>query len=391
MMCSCDEEFARKYLPHQISEGTELETQRRVPVTLGFQRSICDKCRGIPQKAYPKSATYGRGSKVHRYYWREIAFETIKRFAEWAENQGFTDWLEAMLEHREIYNSIEREVVNEIKEMHQTCPKYVYQEESQAEILSRYNVEILDLNGTYVSTPGRYVSILDGNMICTAEEFVERYFKRQGYNVLRTESVPFHVIFGVFMWLLIQDPADELGRFASFGERSAFEQGTQGELITTILPKDFGSSGYFQRRKEAVETHLNSIPEDKDELLWTFDYWIDGSHELRQYLWAHRPEDVDKAREIIRILPPSVIKRILDYLIQNYWQRYLGWPDLLVFDQNEFFFVEVKSSKDKLREDQKTWIGENAQHLNLPFKMVKIHKRDELTLTGSSNNINNDA
>ena len=34
----------------------------------------------------------------------------------------------------------------------------------------------------------------------------------------------------------------------------------------------------------------------------------------------------------------------------------------------------MKSSKDKLSEDQKRWIEANASVLKLPFKLVKIHK-----------------
>lgn len=377
MMCSCDESFGSQFLPHQIGEASEPETKKRIPVTLGFQENICDKCRGIPEKAFPKAETYGRGSKVYRYYWREIAFETINRFEKWCENEGYADWLIAMVEQKHKFESIEREVAKEIKHMHESCPKYIYQEESQAEVFTRYKVEVIDLDGIYIKTPERKISLLDGRDICTAEEFVERYFMKPGYNVLQTESIPFHVLFGVFMWVLIQDHLDELCRSVSFGERSAFEKGTKGELITTLLPEDFGGPGYFKRRKEVIKAHIDSIPEDKEDLLRTFNYWIDGSYGFRQYLWAHREEHIEKDRKILGILPPTILKRILDYLIQDYWERYLGWPDLLVYKQNEFFFVEVKSSKDKLKENQKIWIRYNFQDLKLPFKIVKIHKKAE--------------
>ncbi len=377
MMCDCDEDFARKYLPHQIREATELESKERVPVTIGFQKNICDKCRGLSEKAYPVAEIYGRGSKVQRYYWREIAFETIKRFENWSRKEGYSDWLEAMLEHKDVHKEIERKVVKEINELHKRTPKYTYEEESQNEIISKYSVEVIKLEGVYVKTPDRKVSILRGKSICSAEEYVQQYLNDLGFNVLISESVPFHVIFGVLMWLLIQDPTDRLNRLASFGDRNAFERGTEGKLISTLLPEDFGSSRYYQRRKEAIKAHLESIPEDKDELFWTFDYWIDGSNAFRQYLWAHRQNDLETARMILSVLPPMTVKRILRFLIQDYYQRYLGWPDMLVFRDEQFFFAEVKSSKDKLRDDQKEWIRNNALYLKLPFKVYKIHKKTQ--------------
>ena len=375
MMCDCDEDFARKYLPHQIREATELEAKKRVHVTIGFKKNICDKCRGLPEKAYPMAEIYGRGSKIKRYYWREIAFETIERFEKWSRKEGYTDWLEAMLTHKEVHKEIERKVVKEINELHKTKPKYTYEDESQNEIISKYNVEVINLDGVYVKTPGRKVSILSGKNVCSAEEYVQRYLNELGFNVLETESVPFHVIFGVFMWLLIQDPADNLNRLASFGDRNAFEKNIKGKFISTFLPEDFGSSGYYKRREKAIKAHLETIPEDRDELFWTFDYWMDHSADIRQYLWAHRESDIETARKLLSILPPAIIKSILMFLIQDYYRKSLGWPDILVFRDEEFFFAEIKSSNDKLRGDQKGWIRNNALYLKLPFKVYKIHKK----------------
>lgn len=141
------------------------------------------------------------------------------------------------------------------------------------------------------------------------------------------------------------------------------------------MSEDFGTRGYAARRAEAVEEHLASIPKEREELLWTFDYWVHHSVGLRQYLWAHRPEDVNRARQVISILPVDATFRVLRYLVADYWGRYTGWPDLLAHNDDEFFFAEVKSSKDKLREDQKSWIRGNSAELHLPFKLVKIHKK----------------
>ena len=114
--------------------------------------------------------------------------------------------------------------------------------------------------------------------------------------------------------------------------------------------------------------------QDRDEQKWLFDYWLPYSVDFRQYLWAHRAEHVETARAILDILPAPTILSILRYLIQDYWGRYCGWPDLLVHRGEEFFFAEVKSSGDKLSEDQKRWIGDNYNSLKIPFTLVKIHK-----------------
>jgi hypothetical protein len=374
MMCACEEEFGHQYLPHQLDYGTELHTHRQVPVTLGFQKGICNACRGLPEEAHPTAQLYGRTSKIFRYYWREIAFKTISKFSQWAKEKGYSDWLKARIEYQNIYNSIEREVVAELKETHKYSPKYNYREVSAEEVLTKNKIEIVKLDGAYTKLETG-IAILDGETPCSPEVFAARHFEGLGYKTLFTESVPFHALFGILLWPLIQSPDDPNIQMIAFGDRVAFETKEEDKTIFTLLPIDFGTSGYALRRAEAIERHFSLMPKSTDELIWTFDYWIEPSADLRQYLWAHRPEDVAKAREVIFILPPETTIRILRYLLGDYWRRYCGWPDLLIFRQDEFFFAEVKSSKDKLSEDQKNWINGNNVELHLPFKLVKIHKK----------------
>ncbi len=178
---------------------------------------------------------------------------------------------------------------------------------------------------------------------------------------------------------MIQDPTDPEVHIIGCGDRVAFEKKEKGEMIWMHLPKDFGSSGYYERRQQAIERHFQLLPRTREELLLKFDYWIEHSAKLRQYLWAHRPENVATARKIASILPVEKIIAILQYLLGNYWKRYCGWPDLLIYNESkEYFFVEVKASKDKLSEDQKNWIYGNTEYLHLPFKIVKIHRKEIL-------------
>lgn len=223
-MCLCEQEFACRYLPHQINHGTELETQQRIKVTVGFQPDICDACRGIPNTAYPVAKIYGRTSKLVRYYWREISFETIPKFAEWAETQGFSDWAMALVTYQEKYKSIEKQVKEKIKIEHECLPKYIYQKESQSAIIQKYNVEIVNINATYVKNGCKGAQIIEDNTVLSPEEFVIKYFELLGYQAIVTESIPFHVLFGVFTYLLIQDFDDPKLQLVGFGDRFEFEK-----------------------------------------------------------------------------------------------------------------------------------------------------------------------
>lgn len=376
MMCACDEAIGRKFLPHQLTEGSELETHTRVPVTAGFQPRICRECRGLPSEAHPVAAIHGRTSKLKRYYWRELAFREMELVAERKDAQGRQQIKTDGTEEVRLQERAKKQALSEIKALHAATPKYTYDDESQESILTRCSVQIVNLYGTYLRGPiDRKVQLLDGEEAISAEEYATRHFQRLGYSVLSLESRPFHVLFGVFMWLLIQDPGDPRNRVVGFGDRLAFERGERGQVIWTPLPEDFGTRGYAKRRAAAIDKHLNSSMDDKEELQWLFGYWLEPSKDLRQYLWAHRDEDVETARRLVAVLPATFIVNLMKYLVDDYWGRYLGWPDLIVYKSSDHRFVEVKSSGDKLSDDQKRWISDNHSILNSPFVLVKIHKR----------------
>ncbi|WP_454885349.1 VRR-NUC domain-containing protein [Sphingomonas oryzagri] len=375
MMCACDENFGRRFLSHQLAQGTELGTQSRVAVTGGFQPGICNPCRGKPPTPAPGAAIHGRTSKIKRFYWRELFFLETERFADWqADHPDATPEAAADARHQ-----IERDVLAEIKALHARAPLYDTKETSQAEILERAQVPILSLHPEYAATPEKGAVVMLEGEIVSPEAFVADHLARSGWSSMALESVPLHALFGVMMWLLIQDPADPKNRIVGFGSRTAYEARLPNVQIHTHLPEDFGTPGYGRRRKEAIEEHVAFFfhPDgaaDRDHLLWLFDYWRAPSDPLRQYLWAHRDPDVDRARRLIEILPPDTVIAILRYLADDYWGRYLGWPDLLAARDGAYQFVEVKSSSDGLSGDQMRWIIDNHEILGLPFQLAKLHR-----------------
>ena len=371
-MCSCDERVGRTYLSHQLDVAQELETGVRVAVTLGFKPNICSECRGLPADNFPMASIPGRTSKIKRYYSREITFATFDALAALNRNDPNYD---PITDHSENRKSTEKEVLEKIKLLHSTSPKYSFDEPSQAEILKKYEVEIINVEGAHVRVGGeKRIKIRYDSEHLNPEEFAQRHFEENGYKSILTESVPFHVLFGNLMWMIIQDPKDKNMRSVGFGRRNESPKKGFQDQIWTTLPDDFGKKGYGIRRKKQIAKYLKDMPKNREELFGFFDMYLDGSENLRQYLWAHRGIDIKTAEKLIEILPPLIIVEILQYLADDYWQRFCGWPDMLVYNDDEYFFVEVKSSGDKLSDDQKKWIVGNYDFLKLPFKLFKIHK-----------------
>ena len=248
---------------------------------------------------------------------------------------------------------------------------YVFDEPSQKDIIENYQVEVINYKCTYKKSDTKKASILYKEQTYTAEEYVQERYKEQGYQVVLLESVPIHVIFATFMYQLIEDLSDPRVRVCMFGDRKE-----KGKLIYANLPDDFGTSGFYKRREKEIEKWLEEINYEKEELLWLFNYWVNDEYSgtLRQYLWAFKEEKIQIARLLVQILPGDCIKKILRYLIQDYFSRYCGWPDLFCYNNIEYLLLEVKTSGDKLSDDQRNWIKGNYQELKMPFKLIKLNR-----------------
>jgi hypothetical protein len=329
----------------------------------------------LPPEAHPVAAIYGRTSKIKRYYWREFFKREMEVFGEWALANGVDPLLASGSEAECARKQASIQALDEIKRTHETAPKYSFKaEQTLPELVAECEVEVVSLQGVYVKDVStREAQIQWKGHAVAVEEFVSLHYQQEGYECLEVESVPFHVLFGVYLWLLIQDLEDERVQIVGFGDRFAFDNGEKGHTIWCHKPADFGSTGYAKRRKDAIDRHFAEMLQS-EELDWLFDYWLEPSQRLRQYLWAHRPTDIEKAKKLITILPQETLLRVLRYLADSYWERYLGWPDLLLFRNGDYFFAEVKSSNDQLSNEQKRWIRDNHAMLKLPFKLVKIHK-----------------
>jgi hypothetical protein len=200
-----------------------------------------------------------------------------------------------------------------------------------------------------------------GSESCNVKEYACRYFNRLGYRTTLLENEPIHVLFATYMWPVLQDARDRLSRIVGFPDRPAYDAGIKGKLIWSRLPADFGKPQYATRRAKHIDKHMAVIAAEQQELGGLFDRWLGPSSDLRNYLWAHRAEHIRVARQLIDIMPADTLMEVLRYLIDHYWGRYAGWPDLLVHRQKEFILVEFTSAGDHLGAAQQGWIRDNHE------------------------------
>lgn len=397
MTCACDENIAIYVTPYQAGRGRDQWTHDEVLVTHPLVPGLCHDCRGEIPPPYPRIAHRGASSKIQRYYWHEIWKETELELLAWArendvplfDDDGKPRLLSFRREHAETYKAIEAAVIDRWKKIHEENPRYDFTQPSDADVIKSCEVVVEEIDACYLAPSPGHVLVLplgatDPAGAVQVEEFVARRLRSAGREVMFCESRPFQALYGSLMWLWVQSPSDPRLRPAGFGGRDGVGANEHG-MIWMLRPHDFGSPAHAVRRGEALQAHLDMLPDDLDGMLWAYDYWQEPSRPLRQYLWAYTEEDQERGRTLIEVLGPQRIKQIMRYLAEDYWGRYLGWPDLVSWSDGpngpaDVEFVEVKSSSDKLSDDQRSWIEGNHKQLQLPFHIAKVHRKQRLAV-----------
>ena len=198
------------------------------------------------------------------------------------------------------------------------------------------------------------------------EEFAARHFRRSGFEATFLEGEPFRVLFGVYLWSVIQDRGDRQVRTVGIMAHPGYDHGESNEVIWIPFPSDFGTPAYSRRRAKALTKHLSAIAETRAELLRLFDSWL-GQCRAETIPGAHRRESIETARKLIELIAPTVLKTVLGYLILHYWGHRSGWPDLLVYrpDQAQpvgFMILPISAARSGVRGCSPTSLACNSRH-----------------------------
>jgi hypothetical protein len=144
-------------------------------------------------------------------------------------------------------------------------------------------------------------------------------------------------------------------------------------LIQFLLPEDFGTRDYFKRQSKAFNNLLENLGKT-EELRIIFDKLLQPSTSLRDYLWVNDNEAIELGRIALRIIPKFLVLKCICWALRDFWNRQSGWPDLFIFKNNEFRFVEVKTPNDELSLEQMKWFKWAIEEVHIPCELVRLQR-----------------
>lgn len=191
----------------------------------------------------------------------------------------------------------------------------------------------------------------------TKRSFVElgvlEHFHAQGYEGVFTENYLWRGFFGLFFWDIIFDQDSEA---------------LHNPLQTT--PSDFYTPDFLKKRRKHIDQRLET-------LAYSERFYNIVRHHFQTKAGISNPmvgwhegllSLVEKCYEKLQ---PKQISSVLLEMAKNLRENTRGFPDLFIWNENSYSFVEVKSPNDHLSAQQLYWLHFFEKN-NIEAKVVRV-------------------
>ncbi|TFH90562.1 VRR-NUC domain-containing protein [Vibrio ouci] len=184
---------------------------------------------------------------------------------------------------------------------------------------------------------------------------VKAYFEQQGYQVFYAENMLLNGLFGLAFWDAIFAPVE--GAFINQYQHR---------------PLDLYHSDFIAKRKEKIEEVLHTIQHDGfDHLCSMYEQKYGLSNPFVHWpLFSKTLLDA-----CIESMPKQLIAELFKVMLQDLKLFRNGMPDLMLFKDGNYQWVEVKGPGDKLQDNQWRWITQ-FNRLDINFSVCYVKHRE---------------
>ena len=207
------------------------------------------------------------------------------------------------------------------------------------------------------------------------EEVAIEFYKKKGYNAIWSENDYWGFLYALLFWDIIFLKTDTcISKPMSdpdFEQVYEFYQNSGGY----DMPHDFFSPSFYIYRNTEIKEWM--------DFLKTADIpRILKNRYEKHYLERCRPiEDWNKYSLDELLIAPRVLSneqflKIMERLVFSFSDYRRGFPDLIVYNDEELFFSEVKSKKDNPSEEQIIWHDYLLKEVDVPVDLFCVNKTD---------------
>lgn len=175
---------------------------------------------------------------------------------------------------------------------------------------------------------------IDESFRNTPERGAVDYYRRQGFEAVQSENGLWRALFGMLFW-------DEIYCDQNAAIHNAFER----------LPESLKSGGFYDAFQDRIERKLEALADPSatiQKLLGTLSAHYGTPNGI--FLW--RPAVGDWLDPFVKLAPPAAAAKVLRAMCKSYVTRKDGFPDLMLWNDAQLRFVEIKTAGDQIRRNQ---------------------------------------
>jgi len=179
------------------------------------------------------------------------------------------------------------------------------------------------------------------------------YYREQGFHAVFSENEPWRSLFGLLFWDIIYDT-----------NVKAIHNPLQRVPSDFFLP-DF----YYNRSEQLLERMKTANTRESIEEIITKTY--QEKFGMTNVLVSWYEGSLEKVLTLISWLTPEQIHAVLLEIAYNLRENTRGFPDLMVWNETEYAFIEIKSPTDHLSSRQLHWQHFFTEH-KIQSRIVRV-------------------
>lgn len=181
---------------------------------------------------------------------------------------------------------------------------------------------------------------------------VVQYYRERGFRAVHSENYVWRGLFGLILWEVMYDS----------------EQFIHHPLQRH--PTDLFLADFYLHRKEAIHAQLNRFADSA--AAWTYAKQIYNREKgtVNAFIAWHEAF-LPLAELYFSRMSWEQIGEVLLQMARHPKENARGFPDLTVWNETEFFFVEVKSATDQLSARQYFWL-QCFNRLQIPAQILRV-------------------
>ena len=229
-------------------------------------------------------------------------------------------------------------------------------------LIKNINFKCIDYEPYEFSKNKNNVKFKLNDKIVNVEEIAIDYYKNEGYEVIFAENDFLNLL---YYFVLFGDLNSKLHFEISFAQYHKL----CNERLVELKERDISN---FYRKYNAINKSAYPGEESSYEVMVSSKRMNVKNSEDLHFLFV----------KIVHHLGVEKTVKLLKQKIYNaHFQGRLlpnnGFPDLMVFNKNEFFFVEVKSTNDKVSSRQKYWHMFISEILDTKIELFLVNKSEK--------------